>query len=111
MISISAGMRGLQILLAPDDYVRAASASIGPIAKGKERTGDSKVSATPPNLNCTYIVSLGDGSGLVCTVDHFCDGPVNAVLGVAEETVRGWPSHRSRQASGLTVPELYRQPH
>lgn len=37
VISISAGMRGAQILLAPDDYLRATSAKIGPIAKEKER--------------------------------------------------------------------------
>lgn len=36
VISISAGMRGLQILLAPDDYIRAVSARVVPIAKGKE---------------------------------------------------------------------------
>ena len=36
VISISAGMRGLQILLAPDDYIRAVKAEIAPIAKGKE---------------------------------------------------------------------------
>ena len=36
VISISAGMRGLQILLAPDDYIRAVAARVVPIAKGKE---------------------------------------------------------------------------
>ena len=36
MISISAGMRGLQILLAPDDYIRAVGAKLAPIAKDKE---------------------------------------------------------------------------
>ncbi len=36
VISISAGMRGLQILVAPDDYIRAVSAMVVPIAKGKE---------------------------------------------------------------------------
>jgi Cys-tRNA(Pro)/Cys-tRNA(Cys) deacylase len=36
VISISAGMRGLQVLLAPDDYVRAVSARVVSIAKGKE---------------------------------------------------------------------------
>ncbi len=32
MVSISAGMRGLQILLAPADYVRVTDAQLGPIA-------------------------------------------------------------------------------
>jgi len=35
-ISISAGCRGLQILLAPADYVRAVKATYAPIAKDKE---------------------------------------------------------------------------
>ena len=35
VISISAGMRGLQILLTPDDYLRAVSAHVAPIAKDK----------------------------------------------------------------------------
>ena len=34
-ISISAGVRGTQILVAPDDYVRIAGATLGPIAKPK----------------------------------------------------------------------------
>jgi Cys-tRNA(Pro)/Cys-tRNA(Cys) deacylase len=32
VVSISAGMRGLQILLAPADYLRATGAQLGPIA-------------------------------------------------------------------------------
>jgi len=35
-ISISAGCRGLQILLSPSDYVRAVKATYAPIAKDKE---------------------------------------------------------------------------
>ena len=35
VISISAGMRGLQILLAPEDYIRAVKAKVLRIAKGK----------------------------------------------------------------------------
>jgi Cys-tRNA(Pro)/Cys-tRNA(Cys) deacylase len=35
VISVSAGMRGLQILLAPGDYIRAVNAQIASIAKGK----------------------------------------------------------------------------
>jgi Cys-tRNA(Pro)/Cys-tRNA(Cys) deacylase len=35
MISISAGTRGLQVLLAPDDYIRSVNATIAPIAKDK----------------------------------------------------------------------------
>lgn len=31
-VSITAGMRGLQILLAPAEYVRATGARLGPIA-------------------------------------------------------------------------------
>jgi Cys-tRNA(Pro)/Cys-tRNA(Cys) deacylase len=33
VISVSAGTRGTQILLAPADYVRATSATVGPIAR------------------------------------------------------------------------------
>ena len=33
VISISAGMRGLQILLAPEDYIRAVKGRVAPIAK------------------------------------------------------------------------------
>ena len=33
VISVSAGMRGLQILLAPEDYIRAVKARVVPIAK------------------------------------------------------------------------------
>lgn len=35
-ISISAGQRGIQILLAPDDYRRAVNATYAPIAKDKD---------------------------------------------------------------------------
>jgi Cys-tRNA(Pro)/Cys-tRNA(Cys) deacylase len=35
-IAVSAGVRGTQIVLAPVDYVRAAKAKVGPIAKPKE---------------------------------------------------------------------------
>lgn len=35
VISISAGMRGAQILLAPDDYIRATSATVCEIARPK----------------------------------------------------------------------------
>jgi Cys-tRNA(Pro)/Cys-tRNA(Cys) deacylase len=34
-ISVSSGQRGLQILLAPADYLRAVRAKLGPIAKEK----------------------------------------------------------------------------
>ena len=36
VISISAGMRGLQVLLAPDDYIRVTNARVVPIARAKE---------------------------------------------------------------------------
>jgi Cys-tRNA(Pro)/Cys-tRNA(Cys) deacylase len=36
VISISAGLRGLQILIAPDDYIRVVDARIVPIAKDKD---------------------------------------------------------------------------
>jgi Cys-tRNA(Pro)/Cys-tRNA(Cys) deacylase len=36
VISISAGLRGLQVLLAPGDYVRVTSARVVPIARGKD---------------------------------------------------------------------------
>jgi Cys-tRNA(Pro)/Cys-tRNA(Cys) deacylase len=35
-VSVSAGVRGTQILLAPADYARAVNATVGPIAKEKE---------------------------------------------------------------------------
>jgi Cys-tRNA(Pro)/Cys-tRNA(Cys) deacylase len=35
VIAVSAGMRGLQILLAPKDYIRAVKATVGPIARSK----------------------------------------------------------------------------
>jgi Cys-tRNA(Pro)/Cys-tRNA(Cys) deacylase len=35
-ISISAGLRGLQVLLAPDEYIRVTEAKLAPIAKDKE---------------------------------------------------------------------------
>jgi Cys-tRNA(Pro)/Cys-tRNA(Cys) deacylase len=35
LISISAGLRGLQILLAPHDYIRFVGAMVAPIAKDK----------------------------------------------------------------------------
>lgn len=36
LISVSAGVRGTQILLAPADYIRATKAQLGPISKQKE---------------------------------------------------------------------------
>jgi Cys-tRNA(Pro)/Cys-tRNA(Cys) deacylase len=35
VISVSAGVRGAQLILAPAGYIRATSARLGPIAKGK----------------------------------------------------------------------------
>ena len=35
VISVSAGMRGTQLFVAPDDYVRATGAHLGPIAADK----------------------------------------------------------------------------
>lgn len=35
LISVSAGVRGTQILLAPSDYLRAVKATLGPIARDK----------------------------------------------------------------------------
>ncbi len=37
VISISAGVRGMQILLAPDDYLRAANGVYAAISKAKDR--------------------------------------------------------------------------
>ena len=39
-IAVSAGMRGMQIILAPADYVRAVAATVGPIAKDKDKDKD-----------------------------------------------------------------------
>jgi Cys-tRNA(Pro)/Cys-tRNA(Cys) deacylase len=36
VISISAGMRGLQVVLAPDDYILVTDAEVAPIARDKE---------------------------------------------------------------------------
>jgi Cys-tRNA(Pro)/Cys-tRNA(Cys) deacylase len=35
VVSISAGARGIQILLAPEDYIRITNARLGPIARDK----------------------------------------------------------------------------
>jgi Cys-tRNA(Pro)/Cys-tRNA(Cys) deacylase len=35
-ISVSAGVRGIQLLLAPADYLRAVRGTVGAIAKDKE---------------------------------------------------------------------------
>jgi Cys-tRNA(Pro)/Cys-tRNA(Cys) deacylase len=35
VISISGGLRGLQVLIAPDDYIRIVDARVAPIAKDK----------------------------------------------------------------------------
>ena len=34
-ISVSAGVRGTQMLLAPDDYLRATKAAVGPISRSE----------------------------------------------------------------------------
>ena len=44
VISISAGVRGTQILLAPADYLRATRARVGPIAKPARLTPGSQPS-------------------------------------------------------------------
>ena len=38
LIAVSAGVRGTQMLLAPDDYLRATKAKVGPIARVSENT-------------------------------------------------------------------------
>jgi len=37
MISISAGVRGMQILIAPDDYLKATNATVGALAQNKKK--------------------------------------------------------------------------
>lgn len=37
IISVSAGVRGTQILLAPQDYIRATKATVGPIVRTNEQ--------------------------------------------------------------------------
>jgi len=39
LISVSAGQRGLQLLLAPSDYLRAANATLADLTKSPARTG------------------------------------------------------------------------
>jgi Cys-tRNA(Pro)/Cys-tRNA(Cys) deacylase len=39
VISISAGVRGMQVLLAPDDYLRITNATVGEIAREKTASG------------------------------------------------------------------------
>jgi len=39
VISVSAGMRGLQVLLAPEDYIRAVKAKVVAITKGEVSSG------------------------------------------------------------------------
>ena len=41
-ISISAGIRGLQILLAPVDYLKITKATVAAIAQGKPQSGTAK---------------------------------------------------------------------
>ncbi len=41
-ISVSAGARGTQIVLAPADYLRAVRATVGPISKEKSRREEGK---------------------------------------------------------------------
>ncbi len=36
VVSVSAGMRGMQLLVAPADYLRAVKGAVGPIARAKE---------------------------------------------------------------------------
>ena len=36
VISVSAGRRGLQVLIAPDDYIRAVGAKVAAIARDKQ---------------------------------------------------------------------------
>ena len=36
VVAVSAGVRGTQILIRPEDYLRAAEAKVGPIARPKE---------------------------------------------------------------------------
>jgi len=38
VISVSAGTRGLQVLLAPEDYIRAVKARVVAITRGEART-------------------------------------------------------------------------
>jgi Cys-tRNA(Pro)/Cys-tRNA(Cys) deacylase len=40
VVSISAGQRGLQVLLAPADYLRATGARVGPIATAEPGSSD-----------------------------------------------------------------------
>ena len=42
VISVSAGMRGLQILLRPEDYLIAAQATVGPISRPKSAARGSQ---------------------------------------------------------------------
>jgi Cys-tRNA(Pro)/Cys-tRNA(Cys) deacylase len=41
VLSISAGVRGLQVLIAPEGYIRAVGARVIPIARGKAEPDDS----------------------------------------------------------------------
>lgn len=42
VISISAGQRGTQIILAPDDYIRATAATVAEIGREKGNNGDQQ---------------------------------------------------------------------
>jgi Cys-tRNA(Pro)/Cys-tRNA(Cys) deacylase len=66
VISISAGMRGLQVLLAPDEYVRVTNAKLAPIAKDKEqkkilasRTQTDRLPLVPVSAMCLQRVADG----------------------------------------------------
>ncbi len=47
VISVSAGQRGMQLLLSPSDYIRAVNAKIGDIGRPK-RSEDVRIKAGPP---------------------------------------------------------------
>ncbi len=46
-VSISAGMRGLQVLLAPEDYIRVVNATVGEIAKDKSPGSEASFHSLP----------------------------------------------------------------
>ncbi len=91
-ISISAGLRGLQVLIAPDDYIRATRAIVAPIARDKA-TGECKPTLQGSIPPCPMMrESRSTDHRLAVRVGH-----THGRLGRTPrllDPVRGQPPHR-----------------
>ncbi len=64
IVSVSAGQRGLQLLLAPADYLRAAAASLADLAKLLDTRVNHSDEVRPDELrsHCASCISEGSSS-------------------------------------------------